>query len=391
MFRQVSSIQETGEIVFAFFGKGDYPNAMTVSACLRNRNGSHGPEKEQGARFIPRVLTSLKVFCSRTPVFILAIGVLAAPALAQKVGGGSTSGGGGGTSGGSTGGSTGSSHLSSPTTTNSGGYGAESASPSSNSNLANMNMPSVGWGDSIPMWMNEMERSAPLFDPIQKQEDCLRWTVAGVQGVTVSLARLAVPKDARKNFESACASLKDKRLPQAEEQVRKAIGEYPNFVAAWVMLGQILTSQQQPDKARDACSHALSADANYVPAYLCMADITYGAESWDEVLDYSTRAIALDPVHDAYAFFYSAAALYNKGDLARAENNAAHAVEIDKLHRDPEMVFLLAKIHQAQGAASAAVTELHEFLKLAPDSKDSTLAKKNLADLDGASKSVIVK
>jgi Tfp pilus assembly protein PilF len=364
---------------------------MTVSACLRNRNGGHGPEKEHRARFIPRVLTFLKAFCSRTPIFLLAIGVLAAPALAQKVGGGTTSGGGSGPSGsgGSTGGSAGTSHLAPPTTTNSGGYGAESQSPSAN--LSNMNMPSVGWGDSIPMWMNEMERAAPLFDPIQKQEDCLRWTVAGVQGVTVSLARLAVPKDARKNFENACASLKDKHLPQAEEQVRKAIGEYPNFVAAWVMLGQILTSQQQPEKARDACSHALNADANYVPAYLCMADITYGAESWDEVLDYSTRAIALDPVHDAYAFFYSAAALYNKGDLARAENNAAHAVEIDKLHRDPEMVFLLAKIHQAQGAASAAVAELHEYLKLAPDSKDSNLAKKNLADLDGASKSVIVK
>ena len=364
---------------------------MTASACLRNRNGGHGPKEERGSRFVPRVLTSLKTFCARTPIFVLAIGVIAAPALAQKVGGGTTSGVGSGSSssGGSTGGSTGTSHVAPPTTTNSGGYGADSQSPSAN--LSNMNMPSMGWGDSIPMWMNEMERAAPLFDPIQKQEDCLRWTVAGVQGATVSLARLAVPKDARKNFESACASLKDKHLPEAEEAVRKAIGEYPNFVAAWVMLGQILTSQQQPDKARDACSHALNADANYVPAYLCMADLTYGAESWDEVLDYSTRAIALDPVHDAYAFFYSAAALYNKGDLARAENDAAHAVEIDKLHRDPEMVFLLAKIHQAQGAASAAVAELHEYLKLAPDSKDSNLAKKNLADLDGASKSVIVK
>jgi TolA-binding protein len=387
MFRQVQSIQETGKIVFAFYGKGDYPELMTVSACLLNRNGGHGPREEYGARPILGVLSTLKFFCSRTPILFLAIGILASTAPAQKVGSGTTS---GSSSGGTTGGSGGTGHLPPPTTTNSGNYGAESANPPSN-NPSNMNMPSMGWGDSIPMWMNEMERSAPLFDPIQKQEDCLRWTVAGVQGVTVSLARLAVPKDARKNFENACASLRDKHLPQAEEQVRKAIGEYPNFVAAWVMLGQILTSQQQPDKAREACSHALNADANYVPAYLCMADITYGAESWDEVLDYSTRALALDPVHDAYAFFYSAAALYNKGDLARAENNAAHAVEIDRLHRDPEMVFLLAKIHQAQGAASAAVAELHEYLKLAPDSKDSNLAKKNLADLDGTSKSVIVK
>jgi TolA-binding protein len=378
------------QIVFAFYGKGDYPNLMRAAACLRNRNGGHGRKNEHGARPIPRVLSTLKVFCSRTPIFVLAIGVLVSPALGQKVGSGTTTSGSSGTSSsGSSGGSEGTLHPAPPTTTTSGGYGADSTS--SSSNLSNMNMQSMGWDESIPMWMNEMQRSAPLFDPIQKQEECLRWTVAGVQGVTVSLARLAVPKDARKDFESACASLKDKHLPQAEESVRKAISEYPNFVTAWVMLGQILTSQQQLDKAKEACSHALNADANYVPAYLCMADLTYGAESWDEVLDYSTRALALDPVHDAYAFFYSAAALYNKGDLAHAENDAAHAVEIDKLHRDPEMVFLLAKIHQAQGAASAAVTELHEYLKLAPDSKDSTLAKKNLADLDGTSKSAIVK
>lgn len=383
-------IDETVKIVFAFYGKEDYATPMTVAACQFGVNGGHGPKDTFGARFIPRVLPSLKFFCSRTPIFLLAIVVFTVPTLAQKVGSGGTTGASGSTSGGTSGGagtsggSSAGSHIPPPSSSSSGGYGADSQSPSSiMSNMPNMNVPAIDWGDSIPMWMNEMQRSAPLFDPIQKQEACLRWTVAGVQGVTVSAARLGVPKDARKDFENACSSVKGKNLPQAEEQVRKAISEYPNFVTAWVMLGQILTAQQQPDKAREACSHALSADANYVPAYLCMADVTYRAEVWDDVLDYSTRAIALDPVHDAYGFFYRAAALYNKGDLARAAESASRAVEIDNLHRDPEMVFLLAKIHQAQGAASAAVADLHEYLKLAPDSQDSEVAKKDLADLDG--------
>jgi tetratricopeptide (TPR) repeat protein len=254
-----------------------------------------------------------------------------------------------------------------------------------------MLQPDIGWDNSIPSWMENIEGSGPAFDPIEKQEACLRWTVAGVQGATVSAARLGVPKDARKDFEGACSALKGKRLPQAEKEVRKAIEEDPNFVTAWVMLGQILSEQQQAPQARDACSHALSSDANYVPAYLCLADVTYGEGNWDSVLDYSTRALALDPVHDAYGYFYSAAALYNKGDLARAEDDASRAAQIDKQHREPQMVFLLATIHQAQGDLSAAAAELHEFLKLSPDSKDSEIAKKNLAVLDGSGKSAISK
>jgi tetratricopeptide (TPR) repeat protein len=221
-----------------------------------------------------------------------------------------------------------------------------------------MVQPDLGWGgdSDTPFWMDNIQGPSAVFDPIQKEEACLRWTVAGVQGSTVSTARLAVPKGARKDFESACSALKGKKLPQAEVQ------------------------------ARDACSHALSTDANYVPAYLCMADVTYGEGNWDDVLEYSTRALALDPVHDAYGYFYSAAALYNKGDLARAEDAATQAIQIDKLHRVPEVVFLLAKINQARGDMSAAVAELHEYLKLAPASQDSELAKKNLSDLDGAVK-----
>ena len=249
----------------------------------------------------------------------------------------------------------------------------------------------MDWDAGLPIWMNNVEQSGPQFDPIQKEEACLRWTVAGVQGATISIARLEVPKGARKDFDSACSALKDKKLPAAEDRVRKAIEKYPNYVTAWVMLGQILNTKQQPTEAREACSHALTADANYVPAYLCMADVTYGEGSWDDVLDYSTRALALDPVHDAYGFFYCAAALYNKGDLAKAEDDASRAIQIDKDHRAPEMLFLLAKIHQARGDAIAAVAELHQYLKLAPDSEDSDLARKNLAALDGSGKSGISK
>ena len=311
------SIWRHSENVFAFRGKGDYPRRMGSTRCQRDCDGGCGRQSGYRGGHARCRSPYLNGFLAQLPIFLLAIIVFAAPALAQKVGGAGSAGGGsgGGTSGGS-GGSSGTLHSTTPIDTTSGGY--NSGISSASSSQPNPNPPNMDWDAGLPIWMNNVEQSGPQFDPIQKEEACLRWTVAGVQGATISIARLEVPKGARKDFDSACSALKDKKLPAAEDRVRKAIEKYPNYVTAWVMLGQILNTKQQPTEAREACSHALTADANYVPAYLCMADVTYGEGSWDDVLDYSTRALALDPVHDAYGFFYCAAALYNKGDLAKA-------------------------------------------------------------------------
>jgi cytochrome c-type biogenesis protein CcmH/NrfG len=350
-----------------------------VVACRRHECDA-GPEREHKTCFAKARCRqpSFNLRFLQVAICLLSIITFGAFAQAQKVGGTGGSGGGGTAAGSGTG--TSSRGGPPPSNTNSGVYnsGMTNSSPNQPNGL--------DWDTNIPNWMGGLEKSGPTYDPVLKDESCLRWTVDGVQGATVSAARLGVPKDARKDFEGACSALRNKRLPEAEKQVRKAIGEDPNFVTAWVMLGQILGEQQQRPEAREACSHALSSDANYVPAYLCLADITYSEGNWDSVLDYSTRALSLDPVHDAYGYFYSAAAFYNKGKLGRAENNASRAAEIDKQHREPEVVFLLAKIHQAQGDLSAAIAELHEYLKLAPASMNSELAKKDLSDLDGSIK-----
>jgi Tfp pilus assembly protein PilF len=345
-----------------------------MEVACHHRECDAGPEREESNRSakVRQGRPSFNLRFLQAAICLLSITTFGASAHAQKVGGA-------GGSGGSTAGTGGtSSRGTAPSgSMNSGVYSSGTTSSSPNS---------PDWNDGIPTWMEGIEKSSPVFDPILKDESCLRWTVAGVQGSTISAARLGVPKDARKDFQGACSALKNKKLPEAEKQVRKAIGEDPNFVTAWVMLGQILGEQQLAPQALEACSHALSSDANYVPAYLCMADVTYGEGNWDSVLDYSTRALALDPVHDAYGYFYSAAAFFNKGELARAEDSASQAAQIDKLHREPEVVFLLAKIHQAQGDLSAAIAELREYIKLAPTSTNSELAKKDLSDIDGSIK-----
>jgi predicted Zn-dependent protease len=193
---------------------------------------------------------------------------------------------------------------------------------------------------------------------------------------TVSVASLQVPPKAQKEYQEACAALKNKKLPETEKHLSKATEIYPNYVAGWVMLGQILGTRQQAGKARDACSRASSADPNYLPAYLCLAEIAGREEKWNEVLNLTSRALELDPVNDAYAYFFSAIAYFKLNQLPEAETRALKAAVIDKDHYEPLIQFLLAQIYEAKHDSADAASHLQEYQKMTLDSQDSNTVKK---------------
>ena len=327
VLRLMSSTKRRG--IFAFFGKQGY-------------------------------LINMRLYTS-----ILATLILCAPIYAQRGGTGGT----GGTGGGSAGGRS----TPPPVTTAPGSTGGTGVGLGT--------QPDIFWDPDVPVWVNRIGLSPPL-DPVQKDEECLQWTVAGVQGVTISAVRLSVPKEARKDLEGACSAVKANRADQARELAQKAISEYPNYVTAKVLLGQIALSQEKLDDADAACEEALTTDANYIPAMLCIADVAYRQQDWETVVDYSTRALALDMSRDAYAYFYRSGAQFNLEKMDAAESDAKKAISIDRYHREPEMYFLLSRIHQAQGDFKSAVSDLREFLKLQPNGKDSDLAKEDLARIE---------
>jgi tetratricopeptide (TPR) repeat protein len=197
---------------------------------------------------------------------------------------------------------------------------------------------------------------------------------------SVSVTSLQIPSKAQKEYEEACAALKNKKLPEAEQHLHKATKINPNYVAGWVMLGQILETRQQTAGARDACSRASGADPSYLPAYLCLAEIAGREQEWNEVLNLTRRAFELDPVNDAYAYFFSAIAYFNLNQLPEAENNALKAEVIDRNHYEPLLQFLLAQIYEAKHDSVDAASHLREYLKLAPDFQDSDNLKKDLAE-----------
>lgn len=213
-----------------------------------------------------------------------------------------------------------------------------------------------------------------------KDEDCFLPPLNGVALGTTAVAELQVSAKTQKEYQQGCASLRDRKIADAENHLRKAVKQDTKYSAAWVLLGQVLEAQQKMDEAREACSQPV-AGSPYVPAYLCLADISARAKNWDDVLKLTTRALELDSTMDAAAYSYNAAAHFNLHQLPEAEKSALKASEIDKSNRDPRVHFLLAQIYEAKGDRANEAAQLREYLKYVTDANDAAMVKSYLAAL----------
>jgi tetratricopeptide (TPR) repeat protein len=216
-------------------------------------------------------------------------------------------------------------------------------------------------------------------------EACNTWTESGVHSPTVSAKRLEIPGRAVGEYQKGCGALKGKRVLEAEDHLRKAIDLYPDYAAAWVVLGQVLVQEKKDDDAKTACSKAEEVDPGYVASYLCLAEFAAGTSNWPAVSDLSQKALAIDPIGNPYSLYYAADAGLHQNQLSQAEMHAQAAVKLDEWHHLPELHLLLAQIYEAAGNVVGETTQLKEFLKVASNSKDAPKAKKMLAELLTAS------
>jgi tetratricopeptide (TPR) repeat protein len=234
-----------------------------------------------------------------------------------------------------------------------------------------------------PTMMQPIVPQSPLPKPqMVEDEACLPWGISQIRGATVSVVRLEVPDKARGEFEKACGDFKKKKLAEAEQHVRSAIERYSNYVAAWVMLGQVLSAQQQADKAHEACSHANATDPTYLPPYICLAELDARSGNWDEILNVTKTALGLNPVGDIYAYFYRSMAFFNLNQLSEAEKSALQAEGMDRDHHEAPVHYLLAQIYEAKGDVAAAIAEVRQFLKINQDKQKTDEAKQYLAKLE---------
>jgi tetratricopeptide (TPR) repeat protein len=217
---------------------------------------------------------------------------------------------------------------------------------------------------------------------VEVQDSCLLPPLTFVKSPVVAASALAVPSNAQKEYFEACKALKERKSESAEKHLRKAVQIYPKYSAAWVTLGQMLAAQNQTDESRNACAQASSVEPNYLPAYLCLADLAAREKAWSTVLQLSTQVLTLDANASALAYEYNAAANLRMNKLDEAEKSALRALEMDKNHSDSRVHFVLAQIYEAKGERSKEISELHEYLKSATNADDISALREYLAKLE---------
>lgn len=243
---------------------------------------------------------------------------------------------------------------------------------------AALRSPSSPWDEHDMVYGNRKPDSSKIGNAYS----CFLPPLEGSAPVTVRVSDLKIPPRAKREYGEGCLAAKKGKMTDAEHHFRKAVNQSPKYLAAWVVLGQVLEAQQKNRAANEACSQPLNAESNYLPSWLCLADISAHTQDWNKVLSLSNRALAIDSTTVAVAYDYNAAAYLHLHNLPEAEKSALRAVEIDRNNIDPRVHFLLAQIYEAKGDRNREAAQLREYLKYARDPNDIAMVKSYLSQIE---------
>jgi tetratricopeptide (TPR) repeat protein len=212
--------------------------------------------------------------------------------------------------------------------------------------------------------------------------------IGNAPGTTISVTSMAAPKGAMHAYEKAQKIMAEKPA-DAEKELNKAVKSYPQFAAAWTLLGDIHRQRNQFDAAREEYAQAIAADPQFVNPNYGLAMIAAQKKKWDDAVRFTDQVIKLNPVAFPVAYFLNAAANYNLQKLAPAEESAKRFKSMDTQHSHPDVCLLLSYLFSARQDYADAAREIREYLTLVPNSPDAEPLKndaKRYEDLNVSAK-----
>jgi len=202
------------------------------------------------------------------------------------------------------------------------------------------------------------------------------------QGTTVSTTSLNAPKDAKKAYDKGHHAIENHKLPEAQQELEKAVQLHPRYAAAWLDLGWVYVQQNQLDKARHAFQEARSADGMFVPAYVGLASLAVRESRWTEAAELSARATQLDGVSFPAAFYYNSLANYRLGNLEQAERSARKAETLGAQRSFPQVSLLLGVMLANRRDYINAADQFRSYLKAAPTAPNADQVRQRLAEVE---------
>jgi tetratricopeptide (TPR) repeat protein len=196
---------------------------------------------------------------------------------------------------------------------------------------------------------------------------------------------MAVPKDAHAAFEKGHKAGTEKKFDEAAKELNKAVTIYPQYAAAWSMLGEIHRLQNQFEPAKTEYARALSSDPKFVSPYFGLAAMAVVENKWADAARLTDQLIQLNSFAYPMAYFFNAAANYNLGNLDAAELSARKFQQVDQAHSRPDIALLLANILTGKHQYAEAAQLYRDFLAVKPDAPNAAALKSEAQRLEGLS------
>ena len=194
--------------------------------------------------------------------------------------------------------------------------------------------------------------------------------MGNAQGSTISVTSMAAPKDAMRAYEKA-QKVMEAKPQEAEKNLNKAVQIYPQFAAAWNLLGDFHRQHNQPDTARSEYMRAIAADPQFVNPLYGIALIAMPQKKWDEAIQVTDQILKLNALAYPLSYFINAAAHFNLQKYDIAEENAKKFKALDTQHSHPEVDLLLSNLLARKKDFTGAAQQIREYLVAVPNSPDA--------------------
>lgn len=190
---------------------------------------------------------------------------------------------------------------------------------------------------------------------------------ARAEGATVSLKTLTAPKEAKQAYEKALKELGKKKInfSKTSKELEKAVKIYPEFAAAWHVLGEVRLKLKDQPAARNAFEQALAADPHYANPYISLAMLELEEERWEEAARLCAQVLELDS-QLVRAHYFNALANSSLGNLDVAEESALQVQKSSTAENYPFTHYILGWIMSQKGNFHFAAAEYRRFLELVP-------------------------
>ena len=197
----------------------------------------------------------------------------------------------------------------------------------------------------------------------------------------VSFTTLAAPKAARRAYKRA-----EKRMNTAEpdfdravEHLQEAIFLYPDYAAAWTLLGRVQHRTGDREGAAASLRRSVEIDPKYLAAYERLAHLAVEDKRWDDLLRLSESMLRINPLF-TLGHYYKGGALIQNGDMGGGERALREALSTPDATLFPESHYMLAELYRAQNDVELAAREYRLYTAAPPRSPSWERARRWLRD-----------